>query len=187
MALPQIQSVIAYISHLSKRERMIAYAVIVFISVAAMDRLIISPIFSKMKSLEGAISEKEANIKKSARIVSQKDRIAAESAKYSSFLTSALSEEEEMVSLLKELERIANASSVYLLDMKPVNVQNMGSFKKYAITLNCESQMEQLVDFMYNIENSKKMLTIEKLQIGPKAKKSSIAKCGMTIYRVVNL
>jgi len=187
MVFPQIQSIVAFISRLSKRERTIAYVVIIFISVAAMDRLIISPVFSKMKSLEGAIADKEANIKKSVRIVSQKDRIAVESAKYSSFLTSALSEEEEMVSLLKELEKIANASSVYLLDMKPVNAQNVGSFKKYAVTLNCEAQMEQLIDFMYNIENSKKMLMIEKFQIGPKAKKSSIARCGLTVYRVTNL
>jgi Tfp pilus assembly protein PilO len=187
MALPQIQSIIASISRLSKRERLIAYAVIIFISAAALDRLIISPVFSKMKSLESAITDKEANIKKSARIMSQKDRIAVESAKYSTFLTSALSEEEEMVSLLKELEKIANASSVYLMDMKPVNVQNVGSFKKFAVTLNCEAQMEQLVDFIYNIESSKKMLMVEKFQIGPKAKKSSIAKCGMTVYRVINL
>jgi len=186
MALPQIQSIVAFLSKLSKRERMIAYAVAIFVSVAAMDRLIVSPIFSKMKSLEAAISDEETNIKKSVRIMSQKDKIAAESVKYSSFLTSALSEEEEMVSLLKEVERIANASSVYILDMKPATIQKMGAFKKYAMTLDCEAQMEQLVDFMYNIENSKKMLTIEKFQIGPKAKKSSIAKCGMTVYRVTN-
>ena len=45
--------------------------------------------------------------------------------------------------------------------------------------------MEQLVDFMYNIENSDKLLMIEKYQISPKSKESSVAKCAMSISKIV--
>ncbi|PIQ86101.1 MAG: hypothetical protein COV73_05065 [Candidatus Omnitrophica bacterium CG11_big_fil_rev_8_21_14_0_20_43_6] len=38
------------------------------------------------------------------------------------------------------------------------------------INLNCEAQMEQLVNFMYNMENSSSLLSIEKYQLAPKAK-----------------
>jgi Tfp pilus assembly protein PilO len=134
--------------------------------------------------LDKEIREKESAIKKNIRIVSQKDRILTESAKYSSFLSTSESEEEEMTSILKEVEIIANKNSVYLFDMKPASSRNIGASKKYTINLNCEAQMEQLTEFIYNIENSNKLLTIEKYEISPKSKESSIAKCSMSISRI---
>jgi Tfp pilus assembly protein PilO len=90
-----------------------------------------------------------------------------------------------MVSLLKEIESFANKSSVYLVDMKPAGLKPSDSSKKYLISLNCEAQMEQLSDFMYNIENSNKLLTIEKYQISPKSKESSVVRCSMSIAKII--
>ncbi len=172
------------LSHLSKKERIMLYAAIFILSLVLLDRLIIHPIYSKIGSLDKEIREKESAIKKNIRIVSQKDRILTESAKYSSFLSASESEEEEMTSILKEIETMANKNSVYLFDMKPGSPRKMGASKKYTVNLNCEAQMEQLTEFMYNIENSNKLLTIEKYEISPKSKESSIAKCSMSISKI---
>jgi len=47
--------------------------------------------------------------------------------------------------------------------------------------------MEQLVEFIYNMENSNSLISIEKYQITPKAKESSVAKCSISVYKVVAL
>jgi pyridoxal/pyridoxine/pyridoxamine kinase len=129
--------------------------------------------------------ERETAIRRNAHVVIQKDRILSEVAKYNSFLSSAKSEDEEATSFLKEIENLANKSSVYLIDMKPAGVKDLGSSKRYLLNLNCEAQMEQLTDFMYNIENSNKLLAIDKYQISPKSKESSIAKCSISISKIV--
>jgi len=180
----KIQALHTFLSHLSKRERNILYAAVFIVSLVLLDRLIIHPIYFKMESLGKEIREKESAVKKNLRIVSQKDRILAESAKYSSFLSASESEEEEVTSILKEIETIANKNSIYLSDMKPGSLKKMGDSKKYTVNLNCEAQMEQLTEFMYNIENSNKLLTIEKYEISPKSKESSIAKCSMSISKI---
>lgn len=185
MRVPKIQALYNFVAHLSKREKIIFYAAISFVSLTLLDRLIISPIYSKIKSLNEEVKEKESSIKKSLHILAQKERISSEIARYTSFLTSAKSEEEETTYLLKEIEGLANKAGVYLVDMKPGGLKDMGSSKKYLINLNCEAQMEQLFDFMYNIENSNKLLTIEKYQIGPKSKESSIARCSMSIAKII--
>ena len=138
-----------------------------------------------MKSLNEEIQEKQSSIRKNLHILAQKDRISSEITKYTTFLSSTESDEEEMTSLLKEIEGLANKSSVYLVDMKPAGLKSAGSSKKYLISLNCEAQMEQLTDFMYNIENSNKLLTIEKYQIAPKSKESSVVRCSMSIAKIV--
>ncbi len=179
------QSFYTVFSRLPKKEKFILYIVIFFISLVILDRLIISPVFSKMKFLDKEIQSKESQIKKNLRILAQKDRIAAENAKYGSFLNSFESGEDQAASSLKEIEDYANKASVYLIDMKPSTVKESGTSKKYLINLNCEAQMEQLVSFMYHIENSKELLTIEKCQISPKAKDSSIASCSMVISKTI--
>ena len=180
-----IQFFYKFLSRLSKRERMVFFGAISFVSLMLLDRLVISPVFSKISELNEQIQEKESDIKKNLRILAYKDRILQETKKYASFLASAKSEEEEMVSLLKEIEGLASESSVYLIDMKPAGLKDSGSSGRYVINLNCEAQMEQIVSFMYAVENSNKLLSIEKYRISPKSNESSVAKCSMSIYKII--
>jgi len=184
MNLIKMQALYVFLGRLSKREKLVLYLAVFFVSLTLLDRLVISPISSKMRALDKEIRDKASGIKKDLRILAQKDRISAESVKYNSFLDKNKSEEEETASLLKEIESLASKSTVYLIDMKPGGVKEVDRSKKYLVNLNCEAQMEQLVDFMYNIENSLKLLIIEKYQINPKSRDSSIARCTMTVSKI---
>lgn len=187
MSILKIQLFYSFLSRLSKREKLILYGAVFVISLTLLDRTVISPIFSRMKGLTEDIQKKEADVRKDMHILAHKDRILAESAKYTSFLSTSRSGEEEMTSLLKEIEILANESSVYLIDMKPAGLEDMGSSQKYFINLNCEAQIEQFTDFMYNIESSDQLLSIDKYQISPKSQDSSVAKCSMSISKIIIL
>jgi len=171
--------------NLSKRERLGLNLAVFFVALILLDRGIINPIASKMSSLDKEIQEERADIKKDLRLVAQKDNIHREAGKYDSYAASSKSQEEEMTFVLKEIEGLANKNSVYLIDMKPGGSQETASTKKYFISLNVEAQMEQLTAFMYDVESSSRFLIIEKYQIEPKSKDSSVAKCNMTISKVV--
>lgn len=179
-----IQPFQAFFLRLSKREKFVFYGALFFISLTLLDQLIVSPIFSKIKFLDTEIRNREVLIKNSLKIVTQKERILSARDKYSYLSSGFTSSDTEVTSLLKEIEGMSNKSSVYLVDMKPAAVKG-GSSEKFMISLSCEAQMEQLVDFMYNIENSDKLLMIEKYQISPKSKESSVAKCNMSISKIV--
>lgn len=181
----KIKGLHTFLSRLSKREKTVLYAAVFFVSLTMLDRSVISPIFSKIGGLNDEIIGVKSEIKKNLHMLAHKDRILAESDKYSSLLVSSKSEEEEMTALLKEIEKIANKSSVYLVDMKPGGLKKAGPSEKYYINLNGEAQMEQIIDFMYNIENSDKLLSIEKYRIGPKSKDSSVARCTVSISKML--
>jgi Pilus assembly protein, PilO. len=183
--LKQLQALYAIFARLSQREKLILYVTVSIVSLMVLDRLIISPLFHRMRSSDEMLVHKIAEIKKNIHILSQKDRILKEGAKYYALMRSLESEQEQVTVILKEIEKIANNSSVYLVDMKPGDVKNLGTSKKYIINLSCEAQMEQLASFMYNIESSDKLLTIEKYQISPKAAESSVATCSMSITKMV--
>ena len=188
MKLPNLQILQVFLGRLSKKEKAIFYVAVLIVSLLVLDRAIISPVFSKIRVLNKEIQDEQANIKKNLRILAQKDKILTGSSKYSSLLgDSNLSADEQITLVLKELESLASKSSVYLVDMKPAGIKESGSSKRILINLNCEAQMEQLVDFMYNMENSKSLISIEKYQLTPKTKESSVAKCSISVYKVVAL
>lgn len=186
--LPILQGLKIFLGRLSKKEKFVFYVAVTMVTLLIMDRAIIAPVFYKIKSLNQEIQNKQGEVKKNLKILSQKEKILAESAKYSTFASdSQLSDDEQITLVLKELENLASKSSVYLVDMKPAGIKESGSSKKIMVNLNCEAQMEQLVDFMYNMENSSSLITIEKYQLAPKSKDSSVAKCSISVYKVVSL
>lgn len=178
-------SIQIFLSRLSKREKTILSAAAIVVSLTVIDRLLIFPIFSKMEELTEEIRDKESAIKKCLHILAHRDGILAASIKYKTFIKAARSTEEEMTVFLKEVENLASASSIYLIDMKPGDVQEGAESRKYVLNLNCEAQLEQIVKFMYSIEQSDKLLTIEKYKVNPKSKESSVGRCSISIAKTV--
>ncbi len=167
-------------SKLSKREKMIFYVMATVVSLTLMDQAIIRPIFKTLGSLDRQISELETNIKKSIRLLGQKERMNKESEYFATFASRSKSPEEGALALLKSVQEIANDSSINLLYVKPAG----GSTTEeaiYRVNLECEGQVDQLINFFYAIENSKLLLRIEKYTLQPTAKGSSVMKCVATV------
>ena len=172
-------------SRLSKRERLVLYAASFFIALVLLDRLVMGPILFKIKSLNQEIQSQKSFIKRNLHILAQKERIRKEVNIYASYVTAAQSQEEETVFLLKEIEEIANESSVYVIDIKSAGFEKEGILKKYLVKINCEAQMEQLIHFFYDVESSNKLLQIEKYDMRPKTEGSSVLRCALSISQVV--
>lgn len=185
MKLPNLKVAQDFLARLSKKERTILCVAAVCICLALFDRLILYPISSRISSLNDQTVATEANIRKNARILALKDRILAESAKYSSYSRVSGSDEEEMTSLLKEIEQIAGKCSVYLIDIKPSGIKEVSGSKRYNVSLNCEGEMEHIASFMLAMESSSKLLTVEKYQISPKSKDADAVKCSMFVSKIV--
>jgi len=183
---PDIQKFHKLLSTLSINEKRLLYVAIIVVGLFLLDRLIISPIYNKISSLNKDTQTMETGIKRNLRILAQKERILTEVQNYKSFLSKEASDEEITTSFLKEIEELANKSSIYIIDMKPSGIKEERSkIKKYFINLNCEAEMEQIMAFMYSVENAPSLLSIEKYQISPKPKESAIAQCIMTIAKIV--
>ena len=180
-----IQGLIAQITRLSKREKRILYASLAAVLLFGLDRLIIVPIHQRMVALSREITDKEASVRKNLRILSLKDRIIDETLKLAPLLNKIDFDEREVSGLLKEIENYANEAEVNLINIKPQGMQDRDSWRIYQVALNCEAEMEQLVTFMYLIENANSMLLIERYQIVPKRRDSSTASVNMRINKIV--
>ncbi|HNX81800.1 MAG TPA: GspMb/PilO family protein [Candidatus Omnitrophota bacterium] len=184
--IKQLQALTKLYNSFTKKEKLLVYVTFFIIAATLLDRLIILPVYSKIKSLNSQIKEREISITNNLHILAQQDRIEQEIKSYSSFLHSSATDEENMTTVLKRVEELANKSSLYIVDMKPGGTkENKDKTKKYVVSLSCEGQMEQVMTFLYNVESAGELLMIEKYQINPKTKDSSVAQCVISIAKIV--
>ncbi|MBI2871038.1 MAG: hypothetical protein HYY14_04930 [Candidatus Omnitrophica bacterium] len=177
-------SVNKFLATRSKKERAGIYLAALFVFLAGADRLVLDPFLAKMGQIDAAIEEHKALIKRNSLILANQDNFKAEIELYKKFIIESVSEEEEIASLLKEVEGVANQSSVYVVDIKSKGVTREGPTERYLVDLNCEGEMEHLVRFMYLVENTESLLKISKYTIMPRAKESSILKATISIYKL---
>ena len=181
-----LEKIASLFTRLSKREKMIFYLASLVVFVLVFDRFMVRPIVNTFHSLDQEVHDLQTNIKKSVRLLAQKDRMMSEAKQYAAYSVKPKSPAEEAVALLKHIEELANHSSVNLLYAKPGGSQQPPEqIKKYYVNLEFEGQMEPLLNFFYEIENSKMLLRIEKYMLVPTANGSSIVKCTATVSRAV--
>jgi len=180
-----IKSIVSFVSRLSKRERAIFYATVFIVVFFLLDRLVLSPILSKIGELNATIQSQEDAIEQSLLIVTQEERIKGESGQYASYLSTPQAEEKEITAFLKEVENIAKKSSVYLIDIKPAGQNVDGTSTRYFAKLNFEAQMEQVFHFFHSVTNYEQLLKIEGYEISPKSEGASVVTCSASISKAI--
>jgi len=169
----------------SKKEKLFFCIAALFLLLTIIDFGIIQPISYKLTSLNKEIQEKKIAVRNALHILSQEKRIIKEKEIYDKYFSGAKSEDEEILSILKEIGRLAEKTSVYLQEVQPRGLTQEQPFSKYKVNISCEGQMSQITSFIYELENSSKLMRIEDFNLAPKSPNSSVAVCRMTVSRVV--
>jgi len=71
--------------------------------------------------------------------------------------------------MLAELERLASASGIKIIDVRPQTPGEIAkAVKELVVDIRVEGSIEGLVNFIYQVENSLALLRVKRLQIGAK-------------------
>lgn len=169
------------LSELSKKKRHILYIAVTLIIAVFFDRVILQTAKNRIKKLNNGIFIQEKKLQKYLHTLSQEDLVTSEYQKYTEGISQVHSEEEEKLKLLSEIEKIARNASLLLKNIKPGVTKKIGFYRKYTVEIEVESEINYLVDFIYQLEKTSRLLRIEDFRLQPKEKKSTILKVRMTI------
>jgi Tfp pilus assembly protein PilO len=173
-----------FLSRLSKKERRLFYIAVAVIAVVFLDRAVFRPVFNKLESFNGKISIEEKKLEKSMQILAQEPVITSEYKKFAQSIKQEQSDEETLASLLSGIEKMANSVSVFILDMKPNPVEKAEFYKKFSAKIEAEAKISNLADFIYQLENSPRLLRISDFRLTPQ-KKETVLKINMTVTEVL--
>ncbi len=179
---------LAFLARLNKRERLVFSVAAVFVGAALADRLLIASVADRLRRLDERIATQTDLIRKNVRIVAEKDRVKAAADAFAVYYAQkASTHEEEVGVLLGEVDEMARRASLYIIDMKPLTSEEDAVSRKVAVDLNCEAQMEQILKFMHAVATAPRLLFVESINITPKDKDSTIAKCNMKVSNIIFL
>jgi len=175
----------AFLSGLSAKEKKFLYGTMIFVFIAILDRLILGSITTISQNLEEKIAEQTAVIKTDLSILNRKDKIMEDNKAYGIFLTDKGIEESKLkASFLSDVEGLANAAKVTITP-GTVNIEDKKEYSQYSLTIECSGNMQNIFDFIYAIENSKKPIRVSAFQVSPKDRRTYDVKCTLTVIKAI--
>jgi len=151
---------------LTKRERFFVYIIASAIIFAFSYNMVIEPLMNKSKDLNREISSKEIKLKKYRGLLGQGDQLHKIYKKYLLPEDNPADMQDTFLGTLKELEKLAGASGVVILDIRPdKRRKGKGELSESKIELKTEGTLKDYLKFVYNMENTPSLLKINKLQL----------------------
>src|SRR5512135_1676153 len=172
---------------IGKREQMLAYVIGGLLGAWAVGNLVFMPFHRRLTVLGHDVVLQEARLKKGLALMEHSDQIDKEYGKYDTFFSlQGISDEGAVAAFLKELEKVGRSSGFSIIDVKPSKEPAKGKgTRQYEIDIKAESDMGDLVKFLYALYNSSLLFGVERLVLVPKGESASVLSVSMTLVGVV--
>lgn len=173
-------------SKLTGPSRILFLSATICLTLALMDRLMLGPYTAQMKYMEAESRAQKENIKRSKRIISFRDSILEEYAKYSTYLdTGEMTQEEIVAALLKKIETLAGQQSITVTNVRPGDIEEKPIYRVYKTSIDCEGKIGNILSFINLLEQSDYLFQVERYTMAPKSKGSDITKSTLDIARIL--
>lgn len=175
-----------FYSRLSDKEKKVFCAAAAVLLLALMDRLFLSPVLSRLSTLDQAISGEEQNIKRDLRLLAYQERILEEDkASRRFYLKEPKTEEEIIAAFLKRIEILATEAGVNLARVTPADNRPQKGYIKYSANLECSGTLAQVVSFIHLIDTADELLRVERISLSPRRGNSEEITGTMTVAKIV--
>ncbi len=155
----------------SGRERILAAACGLALSLVAMDRFVITPWFRHMAALSQEIQNLERFLAKQRGLLDRGESVQVDVDRFGKYLRPGTAPGLQTATLLKEIQGFANQSQVTIQEIKLQPVGENDLYYTFTFDVQAESSFAQWVRFVYMVETSHSLFEIEKTKVGVKEAK----------------
>lgn len=173
------------IPSLSPREKNIFYITVVVISAYVIYNFLISPFIIKWRKTNQDFRQKTVKLQKYLQILHRAKRLQQWHESVPFDLKASEIQENGVTKILSYVETISKKSSVQITNISPGNMEGHGNYKFMFVELELKGRMRNIVEFIYNIESSPMMFTVEKLEISSTPEKSKNVKVFLEIKKLI--
>lgn len=153
----------------TKREKVVLYITVSIIIFSIAFSYFIIPILTKDDDLNKEINAAKIKLQRYLQVINQKEYIQDKYNKFSGYAgTGVVIEEGASGGILSDLEGLAKASGVRIIDIRSQEPKKADLYKETIIDLRLEGAMEDYLKFIYSLENSLLLLRVKRIQLNAK-------------------
>lgn len=174
------------IGNLSKREKIILALTVASIAFSLFYNLILAPSLKRLAALDKEILQLENKLLRAKRLIPKKSAIENSFREITFDLTAqeGVSAEQQIARILIELENLGNLSGTRLTDIKPGQAKSSEYYNEFTIEIRFEAAIKEVAKFIYDIQQSKELLKIEKLLLNTKSSDSPLLEGLIEIHKI---
>jgi len=174
------------LSKFTKRERLLFVLTLCAVLGIPAYLFILEPTYKKWDELGAEFESAGLKLSKNIKLLANKELLEKEYDKYKEYIQKEEGKEQELSSVLKEIEATALNSGVKITSIKPKGEKQLKNYKRYSVEVVSEAKISQFLKFIYDLENSKKLLKVERLVLSLKDAQTDLLK-GTLIIRKTSL
>jgi len=167
----------------TRREKTLALATLGALAGFVALRGIAMPLVNRWRLLANQESTLEARCLRARTQLLLKKKVERERDAYAREISRQGSDQEEQSFLLQEVERLSRDLPIRIRGMRPLPPQDMGFYKRYAVSLEIEGNVENVLRFLHMIESSTKLLKVERVQLSADGKDRGALLSSMLVSR----
>ncbi len=174
------------LSNLTPREKLVVKVCVIAVALLFLDIIIIHPISGHLRRIDETIRMKETLIPKRLLILKHRQRIFNEERSLKPYFTpSAVSQEEEIAQLLREVERVSKEVNLFVSNINPVNVVKKND-SAYELTVDIEGKggVDAVHRFIRTLEASNPPVRLVGFSLKPQTKDAEEVKFLFTIAKL---
>ena len=127
----------------------------------------------------------EKRLRNNQRIVAREKAVNDEYDKYLPYFKQDSSDEQEMATILAQIEFVANSLSMRVADMKPNRVKRTDFYNNFSVTLTIEGELPAILHFLYTLQNPPNLFATNEIYFERSAIRTSSIKCRLIISKVL--
>ncbi len=150
---------------LSKREATIFVVCITTFIAYVMVQFVIKPLIEKTGSLDQQITLSERKFKKNLKVIAKEGAVDQELKQYLSIYDQKFSDEQEVSTMIKEIESVAKRMDINISKMTPKRTMKKDFYKRFPVSLTLDGQWLSVLNFMHLLQDEPYYFDIDEIQI----------------------
>lgn len=172
---------------LSKRDQFFVAIGIGVVLLVVSDRLVLGPWLNYQKKLKKEIKVLEQKVAGQSSLLSRQASVIVDEEMYKKYIHLGLASEVDIAAFLKEVEGLAAQARVSLQEVRPLATESGEWYREYGLEVHYLATLAEWTRFIYLLETSLSLLTIERVDLGLEKEDSKTLKGVLRIKRLVVL
>lgn len=153
------------LKHPPKRRRRLILVQLVSVVVGLLGWIVFSGPADQWWQLHRQVVQVGQKLIAMERSLRQQEKVEAQSKQFEQRILARGTDAQESGLLLKELETLTRAASVKVQSIRSMPSQRIGDYRKFIVSLEIETRVNGLLELLYAIDSSAKILTVESLTL----------------------
>jgi len=139
----------------------------------------------KSEIVSQKIRKGEKRLKKNLEIMRHQKVVLEEYSEYVNTFKQEMTDEEQMSSIIAQLEAMTQKHKLPFSEMKPQKVNTVDFYKVFPVSLKMDGNLDQINRFLYDLQKEPYFFHVDKLRLEKKSRQKSFLNVSLVLSKLL--